>query len=214
MEISLLGHASFRLYGSGISVVTDPYPEGAGFPADGRPADVVTVSSRHANHSAVSRLAGRPRVFSAPGEYEYRGVWARGAVTHLPEGWAFEDRNVAFTVEVDGVSVCHVGRLSRPLSTAAISALAPVHVLLAPVGPGSPLGEEGVHRLVQDVSPSVVIPMLVGDVSGLPGSGDPAAAFARSLGLTDVQAQSRLSVAPASLTGDLRVVVLQPSARP
>ena len=212
MDISLLGHSSFRFHASGVSVVTDPCPVGLGFPEDRRVADIVTVSNSHPNHSALGRVAGSPRVFSAPGEYEYRGVWARAVATYLSPGRALESRNVAYSVELDGVTVCHPGLLSRGLTASEISGLAPVHVLLAPVGPGSPLDSDAAYRLVQDVSPSVVIPMLVGDSS--PGGDDAVGAFARSLGMEDLQPQSRFVVSPASLGSDLRVVVLQPSARP
>ena len=115
MDLVWLGHSSFRLHSQGMVVVTDPFPESLGLRLDGRAADIITVSNTHPNHSAAETVSGEPRVFRAPGEYEFSHVVVRGVMTLLPEGAPHEQRNVAFSIEMDGISVCHLGDLTRPL---------------------------------------------------------------------------------------------------
>ena len=74
MDITWLGHACFRLRADDIIVVTDPFPASIGLRPDARPATMVTVSNTHVNHSGAEEVAGEPRVFNTPGEYEFRSV--------------------------------------------------------------------------------------------------------------------------------------------
>ena len=73
MDITWLGHACFRLHADDMVVLTDPFPVSVGLRLDARPATIVTVSNNHPNHSNWKEVAGETRVFSAPGEYEFRG---------------------------------------------------------------------------------------------------------------------------------------------
>ena len=66
MDLTFLGHASFRLHSAGMVVITDPFPESLGLRIDPRPAAVVTVSNPHPNHAAANAISGAPKVFRAP----------------------------------------------------------------------------------------------------------------------------------------------------
>ena len=210
MDLVWLGHASFRLHSEGMVVVTDPFPEALGLRMDARPAAVVTVSNTHPNHSAAKAVAGGPRVFSAPGEYEYNGVMVRGVMTPLPEGVPHEQRNVAYTIELDEISVCHLGDLSRPLTTRQLYDLKPVDVVLVPAGGHCTVSMDHALQVVQDLDPKIVVPMHFGHgQEGVPLDGvEP---FLRRLGVDEAQPQPRLVVSQGSLPSDLRVNVMSPA---
>ena len=210
MDLVWLGHASFRLHSEGMVVVTDPFPESLGLRMDGRPAAVVTVSNTHPNHSAAAAVAGGPRVFSAPGEYEYNGVMVRGVMTPLPEGVPHEQRNVAYTIELDEISVCHLGDLSWPLTPRQLDDLKPVDVVLIPAGGHCTVSMDHALQVVQDLEPRIVVPMHFGHgQEGVPLDGvEP---FLRRLGVDEAQPQPRLVVSQGSLPSDLRVNVMSPA---
>ena len=210
MDLVWLGHSSFRLHSEGMVVVTDPFPESLGLRMDGRPAAVVTVSNTHRNHSAADAVAGAPRVFSAPGEYEYNGVMVRGVMTPLPDGLPHEQRNVAYTIELDGVSVCHLGDLSRPPTTRQLDDLKPVDVVLIPAGGHCTVSMDHALQVVQDLDPKIVVPMHFGHgQEGVPLDGvEP---FLRRLSVDEAQPQPRLVVTPGNLPSDLRVNVMSPA---
>ena len=86
MEISWLGHACFQLRSDLVTVVTDPFPPSLGLRLAPRPAAVVTVSNTHPNHCCWQDVPGEPRVFNAPGEYEFSGVAVRGVMTGTARG--------------------------------------------------------------------------------------------------------------------------------
>ena len=62
MNITFYAHASFRLEGDGLAVVTDPYtpgPQGSGFDPINESADIVIMSSTTDRfHSDPSHITG------------------------------------------------------------------------------------------------------------------------------------------------------------
>ena len=153
MDITWLGNACFRLSADDVVVVTDPFPESVGLRPDMRPATVVTVSHRDPNRSNWKDVPGDPKVFAAPGEYEYRGIGVRGVMTPLPADTPQEDRSVAFAIEIGGVTICHMGSVNSPPTPSQIDELSPVDVLLIPAGGGATMGVEQVFQTMQDLSP-------------------------------------------------------------
>ena len=213
MDITWLGHSCFRLHDADMTVVTDPYPAAVGLRIDNRPASVVTVSNHHPNHNYSDSIDGDPKVFSDPGEYEYNGVSARGVMTPLAEGQPQEQRNVAFTIEIGGINVCHLGDISVPMTTRMFDELKPVDVVLVPTGGNCTLNMDQVFQTLQDLDAKIVIPMHY-KTEGISVEVDPIDNFMRRMGLDEVQAQPRLVVTSTNLGTDMRIVVMTSQGRP
>ena len=214
VDITWLGHASFRLHADGLTVVTDPYPPTLGLRAETRSAAVVTVSNSHPNHSCWQDVAGEPKVFDAPGEYELSGITIRGVMTSLspeqPVAEQIEQRNVAYSIELDGVTVCHLGDIARPLTARQVGELAPVDVLLVPTGGGCTLDMDQVLQTMQDLEPKIVVPMHHGNHAAGTSFQD-VEAFLRRVGLSEVQSQPRLVATKSNLPSDMKVTLLSPA---
>jgi len=213
MDITWLGHSCFRLHDADMTVVTDPYPSSVGLRVDNRPASVVTVSNTHPNHNNAESIEGDPKIFSDPGEYEYNGVTARGVMTPLNDGQPQEERNVAFTIEIGGINICHLGDISLPMSTHMIDELKPVDVVLVPTGGNCTLNMEQVYQTLQDLDAKIVVPMHY-KTDGITVEMDPIDNFVRRMGLDEVQPQARLVVNESNLGTDMRVVVMTSQGRP
>ena len=213
MDITWLGHSCFRLHDADMVVVTDPYPASVGLRIDNRPASVVTVSNTHPNHNHSEGIEGEPKVFSDPGEYEYNGVTARGVMTPLADGQLQEQRNVAFSIEIGDINVCHLGDLSMPMTTRIIDELKPVDVVLVPTGGHCTLDMDQVYQTLQDLDAKIVIPMHY-KTEGVNVEIDPIDNFVRRMGVDEVQAQPRLVVTTSNLGTDMRVVVMTSQGRP
>ena len=184
-----------------------------GLRPDSRPATVVTVSNTHPNHSNWQEVAGSPKVFDSPGEYEYSGVAVRGVMTPLLPEMPPERRSVAYSIEMDRVNICHLGDIAAPLNSKLVEELSPVDVLLLPTGGACTLDLDQAIQVMQDLDPKIVIPMH----HSIPGVDLPIQGldvFLRRMGLDDVQPVARLGVTTANLPADRRVVVLAPASRP
>ncbi len=212
MEITWMGHACFRLRSEDLVVVTDPFPASIGLRPETRPATVVTVSNSHPNHDNRLEVGGSPRVFDSPGEYEYSGVAARGVMTTLKEGQPQGERNVAFSIVMDNVNVCHLGDIATPLTTRQAEELQPVDVLLAPVGGDCTLDLERILQLMQDLDPRIVIPMHY----GIPGLAQPLGSldtFLQLMSVGEAQPRRALTVTTTNLPPNMQVTILEPRAR-
>ena len=212
MDITWLGHSCFRLRSDDLVVLTDPYPLSLGLRPEARPSTVVTISNTHPNHSNEEDLTGEPKVFTAPGEYEFSGISVRGVMTPLPPDTARDRRNVAYSIEIDGVNICHLGDISQPLGTRQVDDLSPVDVLLVPTGGGCTLDLDQVLQTMQDLDPKVVIPMHY-SVPPIDATLQGVDVLLSRMGLSDVQPQPRLVATASNLSQDMRVVLLAPQGR-
>ena len=237
MDIYWLGHACFRLRSaaSGRSVITDPYAAAgqtgpgadtaalaAGIRIDPRQtADVAAVTVSHPDpwHNNPADLAGSPRVFNTPGEYEFQDITIRAVMTALPEGIPRRRRNIACAIAVDGINICHLGSIAQPLTAQQIDLIGPAQVVLAPAGGADRglLSYRAISQTAQQLDARWLIPMhyrAPGEPSDLqPENPD---AFLRELGVAEgaLQPQNRLQVTRTNLPPSLQVALLTPHFRP
>jgi L-ascorbate metabolism protein UlaG (beta-lactamase superfamily) len=187
----------------------DPFGPGLGYPAGRLEADVVTVSHDEPNHSALEAVAGSPYVVRGPGEYELRGAMITGVATPRRPGEGREvPRNTAYVVELDDVTICHLGDLGSPLTADQVAVVKDANVLLLPVGGHCTIDAPQAAEVVAQVEPKLVIPMHYRtDVCAL--DLDPVDRFCHEMGAADLQPQARLNVTRGSLPDQLTVVLLE-----
>ncbi len=86
MDITYLGHSSFKLKGKQGIVVTDPFDKSVGFSFPSVSADIVTVSHGHGDHNNAKGVSGttarpEPWIVTTAGEYEIAGISVFGYET-------------------------------------------------------------------------------------------------------------------------------------
>ncbi|OGY30112.1 MAG: hypothetical protein A3F35_03325 [Candidatus Woykebacteria bacterium RIFCSPHIGHO2_12_FULL_45_10] len=161
MDISWLGHASFKLKGKAATVVTDPFDERVGFKFPKTEADIVTVSHGHFDHNAASAVGGEPFVIDGPGEYEIKAVSVIGVESfHDEKKGAERGKNTLFNIQMEGVNIAHLGDLGQEaLTTEQIEELGNVDILLIPVGGYYTIDGAAAAKIVAQLEPKIVIPM-------------------------------------------------------
>ena len=140
MEIVWLGHSCFRVKGSDLTIVTDPYDDSLGYSPGALHADVVTVSHQSPHHSYVDRVEGARKVLRGPGEYEIADKFILGVKTfRAGQRGAERGGNIVYRMTIDRLNVCHLGAIGHIPSSDQVSAIGDVDVLLLPVGGGGSL---------------------------------------------------------------------------
>ncbi|PZC48966.1 MAG: L-ascorbate metabolism protein UlaG, beta-lactamase superfamily [Chloroflexi bacterium] len=205
MDISWLGHSSFRLRGNSTAVITDPFSESVGFAMPEVTAPLVTVSTDHPHHNNAASVKGKPYVISGPGEYEVGGVFVLGLSAGPSSAGATP--NTVYLMEIDGITVCHLGNLAQPLPSSHIEQLRDVQVLMIPAGGHGTLGAPKLAEVISLLSPRLVIPMHY-SVPGLAVELDPLEPFIPQLGIEEPLRQQRLTVTPNNLPPSVRLVIL------
>lgn len=214
MEIVWLGHSSVRLRSEGLALVTDPYADSLGLSMARQRAAVVTVSNTHPHHSYCEAIEGDPRIARGPGEWQVGAFYLRGIGTPglagEPAGDREDDRrvNTVFVIRAEGITLCHLGDLSRTLSPAEVEGLGQTDVLFVPAGGGCTIGPAQAAELVNLIGPRIVVPLHY-RAEGVEVALEPLDAFLSQLGITEAVPQGRLNVTASTLTRELRVVVLQ-----
>ncbi len=208
MDISWLGHSCFRIRGSHATVITDPFSPDLGYSLGKPTARIVTVSHQHPGHCYVEGIGGEPRQVIAPGEYEISGVLIIGIATfHDGEGGRERGKNTVYLMEVDEVSVCHLGDLGHVLTAEQVEEIGNVDVLLLPVGGVSTINAAMAAEVVRQLEPKAVVPMHY-KTPALNWELDPVDKFLKEIGAKEVNSQPKLSFTRAGLPISTQVFLL------
>ncbi len=208
MDISWLGHSCFRIRGVHATVITDPYSPDLGYSLGKPTARIVTVSHRHPGHSYVQGIGGEPKLVAGPGEYEISGVLIIGMATfHDGEEGRKRGKNTAYLMEVDEVSVCHLGDLGHVLTTEQVAEIGNVDVLLLPVGGVSTINAPMAAEVVRELEPKAVVPMHY-KTEALNRELEPVGRFLKEMGVREVNSTPKLSFTKANLPISTQVFLL------
>ena len=208
MDISWLGHSCFKIKGSHATVITDPYSPSLGYSLGKPTARIVTVSHQHPGHSYVQGVGGEPRVITGPGEYEISGILIIGIATfHDAERGEKRGRNTIYLMEVDEVSVCHLGDLGHVLTAEQAEELGNVDILLLPVGGVSTINAPAAAEVVRRLEPKVVIPMHY-KTEALSWELEPVGRFLKEIGVKEVNSHPKLSFTRTSLPATTQIFLL------
>jgi L-ascorbate metabolism protein UlaG (beta-lactamase superfamily) len=215
MDITPLGHASYKIRGKAATVIVDPYDSamvGLKFPKKVE-ADIVTVSHDHDDHNKASEVEGSPYIVRGPGEYEIKGVHIVGFPSfHDTQKGAERGRNTMFRIEVDGVAILHLGDLGHPLTSEEIEKLDGVDILFVPVGGGGPtIDAVQAAAIVKELEPSIVIPMhyLRSGMTKTFAALAPVSAFLKEIGIETAPPTPKLTISKDKLPEQMQVLVLE-----
>jgi L-ascorbate metabolism protein UlaG (beta-lactamase superfamily) len=210
MDITWLGHSCFRIRGSQAVIITDPFPPGMGYTLGKQTADIVTISHPHPGHSYDQGITSPHRLVKGPGEYEISGVLILGITAyHDAVKGQSKGKITPYLMEIDGITVCHLGDIGHILDDEQIEELGNIDILLLPVGGVSTINASMAAQTVRKVEPKVVIPMhyktpqTTRDLEGVDG-------FLKEMGQAQIEPRPKFTVSKSNLPLTLQVIVLTP----
>lgn len=212
MIITWQGHSCFKLQDKvgtdGVTVVTDPFNKDAGLKVPNFEADIVTVSHQHPDHNNVEALRGTPFVIDCAGEYDFKGVLIEGIDSyHDNKEGAERGGNVIYRIEIDDISVTHLGDLGHALTDAQLEKLAGTDILLIPVGGVHSLDAKKAVEVISQIEPRIIIPMHY-KTKDIKYDLDPVEKFIKEIGLTPTY-EEKLKISKKDLpTEDMELVIL------
>lgn len=212
MDITWLGHSSFRLNGKTGSLITDPFDGkmvGLKFPSV--KADIVTVSHNHDDHNNVKVVNDVKKVIQGPGEYEIQEISLIGISSfHDDEKGQKRGGNTIFVIEMDGIRLCHLGDLGHKLEKNQIDLIGDIDVLMIPVGGTYTIDYKEAEEVTRKIEPKLIIPMHYKHPkmkSDLAGKLTPVEPFVTGMGVK-VEKESKLKISESSLPEDEQHIVL------
>ena len=161
MDISYLGHSSFRIRFKNTFVVTDPYDSAkVGLKMPKVTANIVTISHDHFDHNHLANVQDYKKVVAGPGEYEIMDVSILGYPS-FHDGKKGKDRgkNTIYVFETEGLRVCHLGDLGHTLKDKVVDKIGDIDILMIPVGGEYTIGPSEALEIVRAIEPNIIIPM-------------------------------------------------------
>ncbi len=212
MIITWQGQSCFKIQDKvgtdGLTLTTDPFDKETGLKVPNFEADIVTVSHDHHDHNNVSSLRGDAFVVDTPGEYDYKNVLIQGIDSYHDDKKGEErGKNTIFRIEMDDLSICHLGDLGHSLDDEQLSKLSGIDILFVPVGGKYTLDAKKAVEVVSQIEPRIVIPMHY-KVDGLKIDVDSVESFIKELGIKPTY-EEKLKISKKDLPQeDMELVIL------
>ena len=130
------------------------------------------------------------------------------ATFHDEEKGSKRGKNTIYLMEIDEVSVCHLGDLGHVPTAEQVEEIEDVDVLLLPVGGVSTIDAPMAAEVVRQLDPKVVVPMHY-KTEALNRQLEPVDKFLREMGVKGVTPQPKLSLTKANLPISTQVVLLE-----
>jgi len=208
MDITWLGHSCFLIKGKEKGIVTDPCHPDLGYQLGEPKADLVTLSHFHPGHSYVEGVKGDPRQIRGPGEYEIGGTFVTGIASfHDDKKGQTRGKNTIYIIEMDGITLCHLGDLGHPLDSHLVEEIGDTGILFLPVGEVSTISVDTAIEIVRQLEPAIVIPMHY-KTQAFTGNLSPVDKFLDKMRLRGIEPKNKLSVTSSSLPSSTQVILL------
>ncbi|HEY1189985.1 MAG TPA: MBL fold metallo-hydrolase [Gemmata sp.] len=181
IKIRWFGQSFFQIESAeGRLVAIDPH----GIPAFGRPivpAEFVLVSHPHEDHSLVEFIEAQKKdtklkeadiyrgvVETKPGKQEWKVVDEKRGSIHVRNVATYHDtvngmqrgKNSIWIIEMNGLTLCHLGDLGHELTAEQVKAVGKVDILMIPIGGIYTINGEQAQKVVEQLKPRLyVLPM-------------------------------------------------------
>jgi L-ascorbate metabolism protein UlaG (beta-lactamase superfamily) len=163
--ITYLGHSSFWIETAGGATAITDYN---GFHVGPETPDIVTMNNAHGTHFTNNPDPGIAHVLRgwnpAGGVAEHDLDVGDLRVRNIPtsvhgRSGAQGNSNSIFVFEVEDLCIAHLGHLHHVLTDMHLGELGLIDILMVPIDGSYTIGQELMRQVVEQIGPSVVIPM-------------------------------------------------------
>jgi len=217
MNIYWYGQSFFKIEGDKSTLVTDPFDNTFGLKVPRLSADAITISHDHPDHNSYEAIKGvgenKPFIVSGPGEYEIKGILIQGVPSfHDDKEGASLGKNTIYRIEIDGITIGHLGDLGHVLANGQVEKMEGVDILLIPVGGGSTIDAKKATEIISQLEPRIVIPMHY-EIPGLKTKTklSDLSSFCKEIGVCPKEKINKFKISKKDLPQDnLQVIVMEP----
>ena len=189
----------------------DPFDEATGLKVPSLSADVLLITHAHHDHDNKKAVKGSPFLIEGPGEYETKDVFIQGIAAFHDEAQGKQrGQNTIYTIEAEGMRVCHLGDLGqKELTPEQLEQISDVDILMTPVGGVYTINSKGSAKIISQLEPLLVIPMHY-HLPKLKIKLEPVDKFLKEMGRKSIEPLPKLLIKKKDLPTETKVVVLQP----
>jgi L-ascorbate metabolism protein UlaG (beta-lactamase superfamily) len=213
MEVTYFGLNSVRLRGRDVSVLIDPYEPKLGLAPVRLSIPIVITTHDDPTHFSFQGLGSDFHLVTGAGEFEIKGVAMKGIQTyHDAKQGAQRGKNYVYVIDLDELTVCHLGHLGHELNEAQLDAIgSKIDILLVPIGGGSHVNSAQATEIVNQIEPKYVVPISyrLPGLSLLAQELEPVDKFAKEMGVTDLTPLAKLSLTSSPAIEEPKLIILE-----
>ena len=217
MQIIWHGQSCFQIIArreknNQVLIVIDPFSEEIGLRVPKLEADILLITHSHHNHNNIKAVSGTPFLIEGPGEYEIKDVALQGIPTWHDNLLGKErGANTIYTIEVEGMRLCHLGDLGQKELTAdQLEKIGEVDILMIPVGGIYTISSKEAPKIMAQIEPKIIIPMHY-QVPKLKIKLDGLDKFLKIMGIKSIESLPKLSIKKKDLSEEeAKIIVLKP----
>ncbi|OGZ32659.1 MAG: hypothetical protein A3H02_01170 [Candidatus Niyogibacteria bacterium RIFCSPLOWO2_12_FULL_41_13] len=159
MLITYHGVSCFKIQSKDLTLVFDPPSKESEFKPPRFNADIAFISHEHANHNGKENFSKESFVIEGPGEYEFKGVFAKGMETfHDSSKGKKNGLNTVYLVELEDIKLCHFGDFGEgEISPDLREKIGLIDILFLPIDPEFSPAEKAL-KIISELEPKLVIP--------------------------------------------------------
>lgn len=165
MVITYYGLECFKIQWGDLVLAFNPPGKGSAHKVPKFGANVAFVSVSNPDFNGVESVSfgeRKPFVIQGVGEYELKGITARGFASATSYGGE-KRNNTIYKISLEGMTLAFLGALSdAALPSPVKSALEGADVLFVPVGGDGILNAEQAYKLSVALEPALIVPMHYG----------------------------------------------------
>ena len=216
MQIIWHGHSFFQILiprkETSVKIAIDPYDEQIGLKPPSLEADILLITHNHHDHNNIKAIKGTPFLISGPGEYEIKGVFIQGIFSFHDNAQGKErGENTIYTLESEGIKVCHLGDLGqKELTDEQLEKIGNVDILMIPIGGVYTISAKEATKVISQIEPKIVIPMHY-QIPKLKIKLESLDKFLKMMGIKSPEVSKKISISQKNLpTEGMKVIILKP----
>ncbi len=217
MQITWHGQSLFQIKtnsqdNNSVNIVINPFNKDIGLRLPKLEADILLVTHQHKDHNNIKAVLGDPFLIDGPGEYEIKDVFIRGIPSFHDNSQGKErGKNIIYTIESEGLKVCHLGDLGqKELTEDQVDIIGPVDILLIPVGGNFTISAKESAKILSQIEPKIIIPMHYA-LPKLKVKLDTSDDFLKAFGIKSLEPIKKLSIKKKSIAADeAKIILLSP----
>lgn len=161
MQINWLGHSSFLLKdNTGASILTDPYDKYVGRQFPKVSADIVVISHKHKDHSAIEQVQSFNKIIDSEEFFCYNDIIIKSFYRyHDNKCGALRGKTLITKIQTEQLTLCHMGDIGEDCSNEIVDEIGKVDILFIPVGGTYTIDCMQAKIYIEKINPKVVIPM-------------------------------------------------------
>ncbi len=195
-----------------VLIVIDPFSEEIGLRVPKMEADILLVTHQHRDYNNIKAVSGSPFLIEGPGEYEIKEVTLQG-IPAWHDNLLGKERgvNTIYTIEVEGMRLCHLGDLGQKELTAdQLEKIGEVDILMIPVGGIYTISSKEAPKIMAQIEPKIIIPMHY-QIPKLKIKLDGLDKFLKTMGIKSIESLPKLSIKKKDLSEEeAKIIVLKP----